>query len=92
MAATEHKANVRESSIGHFGETFGLDFEDRFTLELADRHVVFGQQIILSFIFTQLKHGSVLEFHNISNLKFISNKARKGTKNFAHTQTCARFC
>ena len=65
VAATEHEADVMEGLLCHEGQGFGLDFQDLVSFELAGGDIVFGQQIVLGLVLTELKHRSVLEFHNI---------------------------
>ena len=42
MTTTKHKTHIRECLICHFGQSFSLNFENRFTFKLANRHMVFG--------------------------------------------------
>ena len=62
VRTAKEKRHVAESGVGHSGQSFGGHFQDGFALELADRHVVLGQQVILSLVLTQLEHGRVLKF------------------------------
>ena len=65
VAATQHEAHVVESLLRHQRQCFRLHLQDFVSLKLADRHMVFGQQIILRFVFAELEHRRILKFHNI---------------------------
>ena len=50
-----------KSLLRHEGQCLRLHFEDLVSFKLADRYIVFGQQIILCFVLTKLKHRSILK-------------------------------
>ena len=65
VRAAEHEAHVVERLLRHQRQCFGLNLEDGFTLKLADRHIVLGQQIVFRLVLAELEHRCILEFHII---------------------------
>ena len=63
MRTAKHKTHIVERLLRHQRQTLCFHFQHRMSLELADRHIVFRQQIILRLIFTHLKHRCILKFH-----------------------------
>ena len=74
VRAAQEERNVAEGCVSHCGEAFGCYFQDGLTLELADRDVVFGQQVILSLVFAQLEHGRILKFRCLCHNNGIFSK------------------
>ena len=62
VGAAQQKRDVAESGVGHSGEAFGRYFQDGLSLELAERDVVLGEQIVLCVVLAQLEHGRILKF------------------------------
>ena len=82
VRTTQHERNIVECSISHCCQTFLFDFQDRFSFELAYRHIVLCKQIVFSCIFSVFKHRLILEFwccHNDKKL-IVSYYVSKGTK------------
>ena len=74
VCTAQKERYVAESGIGHSRKSLFFNLQDGFTFKLAHRHVVFGQQIVLSFVLTMLKHGLIVErriCHNIFVFKFM---------------------
>ena len=68
VSAAQQKVDIPEGRVGKHRQRFRTYFEDRFALEFANRHAVFGQEIVLRVVFARLKHGGVLEIrccHNV---------------------------
>ena len=66
MRATQHKTYVMESLLCHQRQRLRSHLQNLVSFKLADRNMVLGQQIILCFILSQLKHRCILKFsHNI---------------------------
>ena len=66
VRAAQHETHVVEGLLRHERQRLGLYFQYLVSFKLADRHMVFCQQIILGFVFPQLEHGGILKIcHSI---------------------------
>ena len=61
VRSAQQERYIAESRISHSGQTLLFNLQDGFTFKFAHRHVVLGQQIVLSFVLTMLKHGLIVE-------------------------------
>ena len=61
VRAAQHEGDVAEGSISHRRQTLFSHFQNRFSLELRNRDIVFSKQIILSRVGTMLEHRLIVE-------------------------------
>ena len=74
MRTTQHETHVVESLLRHQRQRLRSHFQNLVSFKLADRHIVLGQQIILCFIFTELKHRCILKFSHIFVIFYVHIK------------------
>ena len=65
VRATQHETHVMKSLLRHQRQRLRGHFQNLMSFKLTDRNIVFGQQIILRFILTKLKHRCILKFSHI---------------------------
>ena len=63
MLATQQEAHILKCALRHHREAFFRHLQHRFAFKLANRHIVFGQQIVLSFVLTELEHRFIMKCH-----------------------------
>ena len=69
MSAAQQEVGVVEALLGQHRECFGLNLDDLMALEFTFGHVILGEQIVLSLVFTELEHRCVLEFRVLSHFR-----------------------
>ena len=83
VATAEHEAYVVEGLLSHQGQSFRCHLKHGVSFKLTYAHVVLGEQIVLSLVLAELKHGCILEFHNtiysFKHLRFNQLFGRLGT-------------
>ena len=69
VTATQHETDIVEGLLRHHGKGLGANLQNGMSLEFAYANSLLRKEVILGLVFTQLKHGCILEFHMYS-LKF----------------------
>ena len=70
MRTTQHERHIAERRVCHRRQSLGSHLQHGVPFKLADRHIVFGQQIIFSIVLAHLEHRSVLELRCICHNRF----------------------
>ena len=77
VLTTQHKFYVMESLLSQQRERLGADLYNFLTFKLGGRYTLLRQKTVLGFVFSELKHRSILKFwclcHNVLYLLISKN-------------------
>ena len=66
VRTAQQERHIAKSGIRHGRQALFCNFQNRFTLEFAHRHIVACQQVVFGFVLAEREHRLVMKFccHN----------------------------